>query len=377
MKKLIRNIFIIVYAIIAILVTVCLLSYNEYKVSEFGSNSLLLINTNKLSDEYKKGDLVIADSEDVIKVGDEVFYYNVYFQKIAVGLAKVTNIEEITQQESTYTLEGDHKISSDLMIGPAKTATKISGLGTVLGILESKWGFLALIVLPSLIAFLYEVWEVIVGLKAKIRKKMKANNKIKVLLMRLTLIMLVITIYVISTTYALFQSQIKGSVVKNVGKWSIKINGADVLKGTSEEFNMQQFVVDENENTKPGKMAPGTTGLFELSIDPTDTQISVRYDISIVLDEITNDKVQLISVEKDSTNNIVKTAENTYTGIIPLEEIEKGAIDLVKIKFCWENDERNNMVDSEIGTIINSKIQIPVKVNITQYLGEEITAFSE
>lgn len=88
-----------------------------------------------------------------------------------------------------------------------------------------------------------------------------------------------------------------------------KINGADVLKGTSEEFNMQQFVVDENENTKPGKMAPGTTGLFELSIDPTDTQISVRYDISIVLDEITNDKVQLISVEKDSTNNIVKTAE--------------------------------------------------------------------
>ena len=150
-----------------------------------------------------------------------------------------------------------------------------------------------------------------------------------------------------------------------------------MLKGTSEEFNMQQFIVDENENTKPGKMAPGTTGLFELSIDPTDTQISVRYDISIVLDEITNDKVQLISVEKDSTNNIVKTAENTYTGIIPLEEIEKGAIDLVKIKFCWENDERNNMVDSEIGTIINSKIQIPVKVNITQYLGEEITAFSE
>lgn len=177
MKKLIRNIFIIVYAIIAILVTVCLLSYNEYKVSEFGSNSLLLINTNKLSDEYKKGDLVIADSEDVIKVGDEVFYYNVYFQKIAVGLAKVTNIEEITQQESTYTLEGDHKISSDLMIGPAKTATKISGFGTVLGILESKWGFLALIVLPSLIAFLYEVWEVIVGLKANSKNKEKDESK--------------------------------------------------------------------------------------------------------------------------------------------------------------------------------------------------------
>lgn len=206
---------------------------------------------------------------------------------------------------------------------------------------------------------------------------MKTNNKIKVTLICLTLIMLIITIYVISTTYALFQSKIKGSVVANVGKWSIKVDNEDVLEGTSEEFNMQQFVVDENENTKPGKMAPGTTGSFELSIDPTNTQVSVRYDISIVLDEITNDKVQLISVEKDSENNIVKTAQNTYTGIIPLEKIEEGAIDLVKIKFRWENDEQNNIVDSEIGTVINSKIQIPVRVNITQYMGEEITAFSE
>lgn len=177
MKKLIRNIFIILYAIIAIAITICLLSYNEYKVSEFGTNSLLLINTNKLSEEYKKGDLVIADSDDIIKVGDEVFYYNVYFQNVAVGLAKVTEIEEVTPEESTYTLEGDHKISSSLIIGPAKTATKISGLGSILGILESKWGFLALIVFPSLIAFLYEVWEVIIELKANAKNKEKDENK--------------------------------------------------------------------------------------------------------------------------------------------------------------------------------------------------------
>lgn len=47
----------------------------------------------------------------------------------------------------------------------------------MLGILESKWGFLALIVLPSLIAFLYEVWEVIVGLKANSKNKEKDESK--------------------------------------------------------------------------------------------------------------------------------------------------------------------------------------------------------
>ena len=43
MKKIIWNIFVVFYAVIAIFVTICLLSYNRYKVSEFGDNSLVII----------------------------------------------------------------------------------------------------------------------------------------------------------------------------------------------------------------------------------------------------------------------------------------------------------------------------------------------
>ena len=39
-------------------------------------------------------------------------------------------------------------------------------MGTILSILESKWGFLILIVFPSLLAFLYELWEFIANIKA-------------------------------------------------------------------------------------------------------------------------------------------------------------------------------------------------------------------
>ena len=37
MKRVIGNIIFVIYAIIAIFVTVCLLSFNQYKVSEFGN----------------------------------------------------------------------------------------------------------------------------------------------------------------------------------------------------------------------------------------------------------------------------------------------------------------------------------------------------
>lgn len=44
-------------------------------------------------------------------------------------------------------------------------------MGTVLKVLESKWGFLLLIVFPSLIAFLYEITELFSELKDKKRKE--------------------------------------------------------------------------------------------------------------------------------------------------------------------------------------------------------------
>ena len=71
----------------------------------------------------------------------------------------------MTDKESTYTLEGERKLSSQYIIGPAESADVIPGVGSVLGILQSKWGFLFLIVLPSLLAFIYQIGVVVSELK--------------------------------------------------------------------------------------------------------------------------------------------------------------------------------------------------------------------
>ena len=85
MGKTIGNCIIIVYVAIAILVTVCLLSFNDKKITQFGTKSLIIINKDDEDFKYKKGDLVILDSENYEQAqeGDTLFFYNNDNVKIA------------------------------------------------------------------------------------------------------------------------------------------------------------------------------------------------------------------------------------------------------------------------------------------------------
>ncbi len=164
MKKILKNVITILYVVIAILVTVCLLSYNKFKTSQFGNTTLVIVDNNDLEPAYKKGSLALVQNSKV-NVGDEIFYYDSFGNQINISVAKVTNKEELSQSQGTYTMENGKVIATDHIIGKTKDVTTISSVGTVLGLLESKWGYLFLIVLPTLLAFLYEIYEIIIQIK--------------------------------------------------------------------------------------------------------------------------------------------------------------------------------------------------------------------
>ena len=150
MKKLILNILVIIYIVIAIFLTILLLSYNEFKVTEIGGNSLIIIKDNDLAPDYNKGDLVIVNSEDSVKVGQKVFYYETVDSKLKIKQGEIEDSEQVTSKDVAYTLDGEKKIAGKYLIGTTESAKVIKNAGTVLGILESKWGFLFIIVLPAL-----------------------------------------------------------------------------------------------------------------------------------------------------------------------------------------------------------------------------------
>lgn len=151
-----RNILIILYILLIIFITICLLSYNDYKVTEFGNTTILPVIDENLEPEYSVGDLLILKKNiSDISVGDTIFFYRSTFGTTVVNFAKVVNIEIVTTEESTITVEGDYMFSSQYLIGKASTATIVPLVGHVISLLESKYGFLFLGVLPSLIIFLY------------------------------------------------------------------------------------------------------------------------------------------------------------------------------------------------------------------------------
>ena len=152
-----KNIIIIAYIILIIFVTICLLSYNDYKVTVLGKTTLLPVIDEDLETNFNKGDLLLIERNRLttIKEGDEVFFYRKRFGETTVNYAVIKAIDRVSESEFTYTIDGDYKFSSSNFIGKLETTTVIPKVGRVISILESKWGFLFLGVFPSLVAFFF------------------------------------------------------------------------------------------------------------------------------------------------------------------------------------------------------------------------------
>lgn len=179
--KILLSIVIVIYAIVAMFLTACLLNYNDYKITVFGDKSLIIVNDDTLKDKYKKGSLLVVDKNgEEIKKGDEIIFYNTYNNQVNISIAEVTAKEKITDTETTYTIKGDYDISSEYLIGSTKNVKAYGVIGAILGLLESRVGFLIFIILPITIAFLYEIYVLISEIKqAKKEVKKEEKNKKK------------------------------------------------------------------------------------------------------------------------------------------------------------------------------------------------------
>jgi len=157
--KVLLVVFLIIYLGVEVFVTVCLLNFNDQRITELGKKSLIIVDAD-LSKDYKKGDLLVVTKnpgEDVDK-GDSIFFYNPS-EDFVVNYAEVTNVLK-SNEYYTYIVGNDYNVYYDYFIG--KSVKKYSGVGKVLSLLESKYGFLALIILPTMVAIIFELYAIII-----------------------------------------------------------------------------------------------------------------------------------------------------------------------------------------------------------------------
>lgn len=224
------------------------------------------------------------------------------------------------------------------------------------------------------------------------------NKKIRILILIVILILLAL---IIQSTYSKYTNKSLGTINENVGNWIIKINDKDITEPDENDqlgvFEIDDFTWnwDSAPNVLPPKVAPGMTGYFKLKVDPTGTDVSVKYTITIddskieamlngigvtgddlaerINLKITGIKENGVSIElpRDDEGNIV------ISKIKELEKIksedEKDRIDELEIEVTWEDNQANNDIDSQIGSVPNNVIRLPIKVDVIQWTGEETT----
>ena len=162
-KKLFVGILGIVFFGFAIAITFLLLNYNKYGVTEISDTSVVIIKKGISSESFDKGDVVLVRKTALLdlKVGDEIFAYKVA-EDGSVSI-EISKIDEIHANDDAVTLENGTTFASRFIMGVSYKV--YPEVGKYLSIVESTWGFLAIVLIPSFVILIYEIYELIVEIK--------------------------------------------------------------------------------------------------------------------------------------------------------------------------------------------------------------------
>lgn len=166
--KVVKNVIVGILGFIffgfVIFMTVLLLNYNKYGVTEIGDTSVILIKEKVSSEKYVKGDLVLVKDKDIedINVGDEIFMYQIddVNNKVHIDLGNIKSVD-IDSKELHF--ENGSAYHMDRIIGEADKV--YNKAGSYLSVIQSKWGFLFIILVPSFLIFIYALYALIVEIK--------------------------------------------------------------------------------------------------------------------------------------------------------------------------------------------------------------------
>ena len=176
-----------------------------------------------------------------------------------------------------------------------------------------------------------------------------------------------ITTYLIVDTYALLESKGSGSFDVPVGQWHITLNDINILE--TNEISLSDLVYAPNANVEPGYFAPGVSASYEIVIDPSGTDVAIRYDLAIDPSAVSTHPNVIFKASSDTITS--SDGGLTYSGFISLEEIEDGDLITIQIIFNWEQISAYDQLDSTLMGE-DATLAIPITIAFSQYAGEPL-----
>lgn len=200
------------------------------------------------------------------------------------------------------------------------------------------------------------------------------------------IIMLTITICIVAGSYAKYASSATAQAETPAGAWVVKVNDTDIsAENVITNFTISNLSYPNSQYVAQNKIAPGSNGYFDIVIDPAGCSTAIQYDVTLdtselsLINSIRFESAALIVNGVEDTTGIVRTGENTYSGIINLDDVKNETTSTVRFYIKWEDDGTgvNDNTDTALGLTQNVSAEIPVQVIASQYRGETLEEYVE
>ena len=159
---------------------------------------------------------------------------------------------------------------------------------------------------------------------------MKKNKKVLII----ALVLLAITLsFIGGRTFSKYIAEVNGSGTADIANWVFKVNGQE-----DSVQNVNLLSTYNDEALVNNKVAPGTSGSFNIVIDATGSEVGVDYNVTFLNE---SEKPQnLVFVYDDTKYSTIQDLEQDLSGTINANEENKTRT--ITIDWEWQYETGNN-----------------------------------
>ena len=162
-------------------------------------------------------------------------------------------------------------------------------------------------------------------------------TKSKKIILAIAVLLCILLAFIGGQAYAKYITEIKGNGIAEVATWSFKVNDQ---KEHIQEIKLASTY--NNETLVNNKIAPGTSGNFNIIVDATGSEVGIRYNI--VFSDEANKPTNLKFIYEDQEYDSIQELENNLSGVINANEENKTKT----LNIGWKWDYETGQEEEEI-----------------------------
>lgn len=197
------------------------------------------------------------------------------------------------------------------------------------------------------------------------------NNKLAKF-MALVLLVTLLAVILVSGTYAKYTTSATGSDSATVARWNITLNGEDISKGTQKTLKLGLFdtindtdFTSEDSDVTAGKIAPGTTGKFEIAKLINNSDVNAQYKITYSIDNNNNIPLEFSKDQNAADSEWKSLSEFSMNDFVTLAKDSTEGVSTGTIYWRWKFERNDDSADTDFG-INTPKVVVTATITVEQ-----------